>query len=50
VDWYDNEDAGDLSMMGAADFAGHMGEEHEDGVHDDSPDPRCHLCFPDDDD
>ena len=26
MDWYNNEDAGDLSAMGAADYSGHLGE------------------------
>ena len=26
MEWYGNEDAGDLSMMGAADYSGHLGE------------------------
>ena len=26
MDWYNNEDAGDLSAMGAADSSGHLGE------------------------
>ncbi|MHC4430188.1 MAG: hypothetical protein ACYS0D_16555 [Planctomycetota bacterium] len=25
-DWRNNEDAGDLAMMGAADYSGHLGE------------------------
>jgi hypothetical protein len=44
MDWYDNEDAGDLSAMGWADFSGHLGEEHHDGAHEDDPHPQCHEC------
>jgi len=48
MSWRGNEDAGDLSMMGAADFSGHLGElmvdAHEAGDHDDDPDPECPEC------
>ena len=29
-EWYGNEDAGDLEMMGAADYSGHLGELEAD--------------------
>jgi hypothetical protein len=47
-EWYGNEDAGDLSMMGAADYSGHLGEQmwddHNAGLHESSPDSDCPDC------
>jgi hypothetical protein len=39
-----NEDAGDLEMMGAADYSGHLGEEHADGEHEAAPRANCWDC------
>jgi len=48
VNWHNNEDAGDLTMMGAADYSGHLGElmydAHQSGEHEDYPHPDCPDC------
>ena len=43
MDWRNNEDAGDLSMMGAADFSGHLGEMEADRIAEHEGE-ECGFC------